>query len=249
MNQHPELSIDGPVATIVLRRPERANALSAQDLEQLMALIEQVNHTPEVLVLRLRGSGKYFCSGYDIRSIGGDRKIEFPEMVDALEMARPVTIAVLHGSVYGGATDLALACDFRVGATGIEMFMPAAKLGLHYYQSGMERYVSRMGLDNAKLLFLTARKMDAQAMLRIGYLTHLVEPDALETEVQALSSDCTSMAPLALVGMKRHLNRIARGALDVDALNTDIERAFRSNDLKEGQAAWAEKRPANFTGT
>ncbi len=249
MNQHPELSVHGAIATIVLRRPERANALSPDDLLQLMALIDQVNRTPEVLVLQLRGTGKYFCSGYDIRSIGGDRKIEFAELVDALEMARPVTIAVLHGSVYGGATDLALSCDFRVGGTSIEMFMPAAKLGLHYYQSGMERYVSRMGLDNAKLLFLTARKMDAEAMLRIGYLTHLVAPDALEAEVESLSSDCASMAPLALVGMKRHLNRIARGTLDVEALNTDIARAFRSNDLREGQAAWAEKRPARFTGS
>ena len=72
-----------------------------------------------------------------------------------LEMARPVTVAALHGGVYGGATDLALACDFRVGAHGIDMFMPAARLGLHYYRSGLERYVSRLGLDNAKRLFLT----------------------------------------------------------------------------------------------
>ena len=74
----------------------------------------------------LRGTGKYFCSGYDIGSIGGDRRIDFAAVVDAVEEARPVCIAVFHGSVYGGATDLALACDFRLGAEGIDMFMPAA---------------------------------------------------------------------------------------------------------------------------
>ena len=105
----------------------------------LAALLAEANGKPEILVLMLRGTGKYFCSGYDIGSIGGDRRIDFAAVVDAVEQARPVCIAVLHGSVYGGATDLALACDFRLGAEGIDMFMPAARLGMHYYRSGLER--------------------------------------------------------------------------------------------------------------
>lgn len=245
---HPELTIDGAVATITLRRPAQANRLSAEDLEVLSALITQVNARPEVLVLLLRGTGKYFCSGYDIASIGGGRKVNFEEVVDALEHARAVTVAVLHGGVYGGATDLALSCDFRVGAEGIDMFMPAARLGLHYYRSGLERYVTRLGLDNAKLLFLTAQKIDAAAMKRIGYLTHLVAPEQLEAEVASLSSACSSLAPLPLLAMKKHLNRIARGTLDASELQADIRRAYESDDLREGQAAWAEKRAPKFTG-
>jgi enoyl-CoA hydratase len=248
MNALPELTTDGPVAAITLRRPDQANRLTADDLQHLAALIDQVNQRPELLVLQLRSTGKYFCSGYDIGSIGATRKIDFAGMVDALEMARPVTIAVLHGGVYGGATDLALACDFRLGAEGIDMFMPAARLGLHYYRSGMERYVSRLGLDNAKLLFLTARKVGAAQMLRIGYLTQLVEAAQLEQEAADLSRDCASMAPLALVGMKRHFNRMARGTLDVDEFNADTLRAYQSADLREGQAAWAQKRQPHFTG-
>jgi enoyl-CoA hydratase len=248
MNTLPELTTEGAVATITLRRPNQANRLSADDLEQLAALINQINARPELLVLQLRSTGKYFCSGYDIGSIGASRKVDFAGVVDALEMARPVTIAVLHGGVYGGATDLALACDFRVGAEGIDMFMPAARLGLHYYRSGMERYVSRLGLDNAKLLFLTSRKIAAAQMLRIGYLTQLVDSAGLDEEVAALSRDCASMAPLALLGMKRHLNRMARGTLHVDEFNADALRAFQSADLREGQAAWTEKRAPRFTG-
>ncbi|MBU0747995.1 MAG: enoyl-CoA hydratase/isomerase family protein [Gammaproteobacteria bacterium] len=248
MNALPELTTEGALATITLRRPDQANRLTADDLEQLTELINQVNARPELLVLQLRSTGKYFCSGYDIGSIGASRKVDFAGVVDELEMARPVTIAVLHGGVYGGATDLALACDFRVGAEGIDMFMPAARLGLHYYRSGMERYVSRLGLDNAKLLFLTSRKIAAAQMLRIGYLTQLVEAVGLDEEVAALSRDCASMAPLALLGMKRHLNRMARGTLDVDEFNADALRAFQSADLREGQAAWTEKRAPRFTG-
>ena len=66
--------------------------------------------------------------------------MRFEALADAVEQARPITIAVLHGGVYGGATDLALACDFRLGAPATEMFVPAARLGLLFYRSGLERY-------------------------------------------------------------------------------------------------------------
>ncbi|TWO68455.1 enoyl-CoA hydratase/isomerase family protein [Caenimonas sedimenti] len=245
---NPQLTVDGGVATITLHRPAQANRLTAEDLEVLSGLIAQCNAMPEVLVLQLRGTGKYFCSGYDIASIGGGRKVNFEEVVDSMEHARAITIAVLQGGVYGGATDLALSCDFRVGAAGIDMFMPAARLGLHYYRSGLERYVTRLGLDNAKLLFLTAQKIDAATMKQMGYLTHLVDPAQLDAEVAGLAAACASMAPLPLLAMKRHLNRIARGTLDAAELQADIRRAYESADLREGQAAWAEKRPARFTG-
>ncbi len=128
------------------------------------------------------------------------------------------------------------------------MFMPAARLGLHYYQSGLERYVTRLGLDNAKRLFLTAEKLDAQQMKAVGFLTHLVESAQLDDEVARLAQTCAAMAPIALLGMKRHLNRIARGTLDVDALQADMRRAIESDDLREGQAAWADRRTPRFKG-
>lgn len=244
----PDLHVEGAIATITLRRPDQANRLTADDLDRLGSQIAAVNARAEVLVLQLRGTGKYFCSGYDIASIGGGRKIDFAQVVDALETARPVTIAVLHGGVYGGATDLALACDFRVGSRPIDMFMPAARLGLHYYRTGLERYVTRLGLDNAKRLFLTAQKIDAAEMKAIGYLTHLVDADRLESEVADLTNACAAMAPIPLLAMKQHLNRIARGTLDAAALQADIQRAYGSDDLREGQRAWAEKRAPRFVG-
>ena len=73
----PELTVDGAVATITLRRPDQANRLTPDDLAQLAALLAQVNAMPGVLVLLLRGTGKYFCSGYDIASIGGERPVDF----------------------------------------------------------------------------------------------------------------------------------------------------------------------------
>ena len=86
----------------------------------------------------------------------------FEDVAQALERLRPITICALAGSVYGGATDLALACDFRLGVQGMEMHMPAGALGMHYYPSGMQRYVSRMGLAAAKKAFLTALPFSAE---------------------------------------------------------------------------------------
>jgi enoyl-CoA hydratase len=244
----PELAIEGPIATITLRRPKQANRIEPDDLVALADHIAAVNALPDVLVLRLQAEGKYFCSGYNIGQIGRDRKVDFEGVVNALEDARPVTIALLHGSVYGGATDIALACDFRLGVTGIDMFMPAARLGLHFYPRGLERYVSRLGLDVAKRLFLTAERIGAEEMKSVGFLTNLVAPDALAQTADTLAATLARMAPIAMLGMKKHMNRIARGTLDAEDLQHDIARADTSADLREGQAAWAEKRAPRFIG-
>lgn len=244
----PELQIDGPLATITLRRPDRANLIGPDDLVALAGHIATVDADPAVRVLRIQAGGKYFCSGYDIGRMGAERVVAFDAVVNALEDARPVTLAVLQGGVYGGATDLALACDFRLGARGIDMFMPAARLGLHFYPRGLERYVSRLGLDAAKRLFLTAERIDADEMKAIGFLTHLVDAAALPERADQLTATLCGMAPLAMLGMKKHLNHIATGRLDPAALQQDIARAAASDDLKEGRAAWAEKRPPRFTG-
>jgi enoyl-CoA hydratase len=246
----PALDIARPVATLTLRRPENANRLEPDDLKAVVAHLATVNRDSGILVLQIRGEGKYFCSGYDISSLAtqSGSPLGFEDMANAVEAARPVTIAVVHGGAYGGGTDLALACDFRIGTHATEMFMPAARLGLHYYRGGLERYVTRLGVDSAKRLFLTAERFDAQAMRACGFLTDLVTADELEASVKRLADTLAAMAPLALLGMKKHMNRIARGALDVDDLNADIARAAASDDIREGAAAWAAKRPPKFTG-
>ncbi|WP_416052939.1 enoyl-CoA hydratase/isomerase family protein [Cupriavidus basilensis] len=247
----PRLSIDGSVATITFERPEVANRLSPRDLLVLREHINSINAMESVLVLRFTGTGKYFCSGYDIGALANADEAGAPafgEMIDLIEAARPVTIAAVNGGVYGGATDLCLACDFRVGVPQCDMFMPAARLGLHFYRGGLERYVSRLGVDTAKRLFLTADRLDADEMLKVGFLTEIVAADTLAHRVDALSATLAGMAPIALLGMKQALNQIARGALDTTALEREIARAGASEDLCEGAAAWREKRAAVFTG-
>ena len=97
-------------------------------------------------------------------------------------------------------------------------------------------------------LFLTAERLDSAEMQAIGYLTEVVEAEALAARVDALTATLAGMAPLALLGMKKNLQRIARGTLDAAELQADITATVQSADLQEGRAAWAEKRAPKFTG-
>lgn len=247
----PTLEVNGHVATISLNRPDHANRLNPSDLSVLRCHIETVNQDQEVRVLRLVSRGKYFCSGYDISSLAhadAPSSIYFGETVDLIERARPVTIASIHGGVYGGGTDLSLACDFRLGASSANMFMPATRLGLHFYPGGLRRYVSRLGLNESKRLFLTAEKIDSQEMLRIGFLTEVVDDDGLERRLDELTKRLLEMAPIPLLGVKRHLNLIAGGELRIEEIEKSVLLSESSGDIAEGAKAWAEKRAPEFKG-
>lgn len=248
--QAPLLEVADGVARITLRRPRQANRLAVEDLAMLGGMLEAVNADPSVRVLVLAGEGRHFCSGFDLGALGAiDAGARFGELADALEAARPITIARLHGGAYGGAADLALACDFRLGAAAVEMFVPAARIGLHFYAGGLQRFVNRLGLATAKQVLLAGRTLDAPALQDCGYLDQLLpDVDTLDAALSALTAELLGMAPLALLPMKRHLNAIAAGRLDEERLAADILRARDSADLVEGQAAWAGKRPARFKG-
>jgi len=251
----PVLEISGARATIRLNRPTHLNRLQAEDLGDLLKLFDRIEADPAVRVLVLTGTGRAFSAGYDLNSVAAratsareeqSAGSAFEVVVNRLEDLGVPTICRLNGGVYGGATDLALACDFRIGIDTAEMFMPAARLGLHYYKSGIARYVSRLGADNAKKLFLTAQKIGAPEMLRIGYLTAMVPLESLDEEVDKLAAVLAGNAPVAMAGMKRAINEIAHGKLDEAAADLRHRESMRGAEIKEGIKAFAEKRPPRF---
>src|SRR6478752_2758363 len=251
----PVLDIAGARATIRLNRPKHLNRLQADDLDVLMNLFDRIEADPAIRVLVLTGTGRAFSAGYDLNSVA-ERAVStveqrsagsaFEVVVNRLEDIGLPTICRLNGGVYGGSTDLALACDFRIGIDTSEMFMPAARLGLHYYRSGIKRYVTRLGVDNAKKLFLTAQKIGAPEMLRIGYLTAMVPVEKLDEEVGKLADVLAGNAPVAMRGMKRAINEFARGELDEQAADERHRASMRGDEIKEGIKAFAEKRPPRF---
>ncbi len=252
----PVLSIADGRAVVRLNRPRQHNRIEPQDLTALEQFFTRIDADATIRVLVLTATGKSFSSGFHIgalveRNAGEDDNYDrdaFERTVDRLEQLRVPTIAALNGSVYGGATDLALACDFRIGVEGMQLLMPAARLGIVYYESGIRRYVTRLGVGAAKKLFLTAQPLDATEMLRIDYLDEIVPPDQLMGRVEVLASTLTANAPLAVAGLKQAINETAAGRLDHDAFAAIRARCSESNDHKEALRAWAERRAPVFSG-
>lgn len=251
----PVLHVAGGVATITLNRPAQRNRMENGDLQTLLAQFEAINRDPDVrvLVLTANTAGQpkpVFCAGYDIGGFNeqGQGATAFEKVPDALAAMRPITVCALNGSVYGGATDVVLACDLRIGLQGIEWRMPATALGLHYYPSGLQRYISRFGVAAAKRAFLTARPFDWQQLERLGLFEAFVTPDQWQATQQALVQDILALAPLAAQETKKSLNEIANGHMDWSALRAREELTSTSADFAEGRTAFAERRKPVFVG-
>lgn len=254
----PQLKIEGAVALLTLRRPAQANRIQPEDiavLQQHFRSLAAAGTTVRALVIT--ATGKHFSAGYDIGAVldtldaavsAGRSNNAFGDMVDALEALPQVSFCALNGGVFGGSTDLALACDFRIGVPHTRLFMPAARLGLHYYPSGMRRYLSRLGLNAAKRLFLLADELDAAQLLRIGYLDDIVAPEELMSQVMGWADKAAATAPLASAGMKRTLNSLADGSFDAASCAARELACMRSADLREGVAAWRDRRATRFEG-
>jgi enoyl-CoA hydratase/carnithine racemase len=206
----PSLRINECYAQITLRRPAQHNRIDPQDIEVIMAHLDSIERHPDVRAIVLSGSGsKTFCSGYTLGAIQSQLNNSFEDMLDRLETLPLPTICALNGSVYGGGTDLAICCDFRIGVTDSRMFMPAAKFGLHYYPGGLRRFVTRVGPGFTKKLFLTGQTIDAAEMLRVGYLNELVPPSELPERIQAYISAIITGEAGAISSMKSHIDALA----------------------------------------
>lgn len=251
----PLLNIRGAVATLTLRRPTLRNSLTDDDLNTLLNHFDAINGNTavQVTVLRADTTGQkqaVFSAGYNVGGFDNDpmAPLFFEKIPEALERLRPVTICALNGSVYGGATDLVLACDFTVAQRGHTWRMPAAALGLHYYPSGLRRYVSRFGLQASKRAFLLGQSMPYETFDSLSIFEALVEANDFETTINQLVDNLCGMAPLALASTKKSLNEIASGLYNEPALKERSRHSVFSHDFAEGRAAFSERRAPKFTG-
>jgi enoyl-CoA hydratase/carnithine racemase len=260
----PTLAITGHRARIELRRPEKRNRIEPADLIALHEIFETIDGDDSIRSVVLTAGGPVFCAGYHLGALGNDNpsnsdegeddapppqdQVDFGRACDRLERLRPPTICALNGSVHGGGTDLALACDFRIGVEGSVAAMPAARIGLQYYASGLGRYVTRLGPGPTKRMFLTAQPVPAEELVRLGYLDEVVAPEELEAKVDELASAIEALAPLAIANTKRAINDIASGDPDWSAIEEGAMATMRSHDHREGIRALQEKRPPEFLG-
>ena len=246
-----KLSIQGPIAELILNNPERHNSLGAAELKGLSESLTTVASNPELRVLVITGAGeKTFCGGaslVDLRSgaITGD---DFQAVTDQISSLTIPTIAALNGSVFGGGAELALSCDFRIGVEGMILRVPPATMGLCYPISGIETFTKKLGPNVSKRLLLAAEKLEGEALIQIGFLDSLVARTELNGVAYAYAEQLAANAPLSVQGMKKIVDAIVDNSLDREAAKAIADQCWNSEDLKEGLVAQKEKRAPRFNG-
>ena len=230
------------VLVVTLDRPERRNALDAESLDILAEAIASAG--PEVRVLVLRGAGGHFCAGADLTGLEDQHFAQLLQRVlRGLQEARFPTLAAVDGAALGAGTQLAVACDLRTAAPGAKFGIPAAKLGLMVNHWTVDRLAALAGPGPAAAMLLAAEVLSGTDAHRIGLVTRLgpVE-DAL-----AWADEIAELAPLTIAGHKLMLDRL--GADDDDpVVAAAFTRAWASDDLREGLAAFRERREPRFEG-
>ncbi|RJP60006.1 MAG: enoyl-CoA hydratase [Deltaproteobacteria bacterium] len=251
------------ICTIVFNRPEKRNSLSPPLLIQFIRVMESLNDDQETRVVVVRGAGnEAFSSGYSIFDIP---KGISPEDMEALKKINPLlrgleviseyrypVIAMVNGFTLGAGCELAATCDLRIASDKAKFGMPPAKLGVLYSFSGHRRFVNLVGEANAKELFLTGRMVDAHKAKEMGLVNYVVSEDDLLSATYDLAREIIENAPLSVSGAKILINKSVSSPMPTpedEAMAEElINRCFSSEDLKEGQKAFKEKRKPVFRG-
>ncbi|HSC96442.1 MAG TPA: enoyl-CoA hydratase [Burkholderiales bacterium] len=250
---------DGAIGWVIFNNPERHNATSYEMWQALPVVLDEFVADPEVRVIVLRGAGeKAFSAGADISQFkekrSGAAAKEYNAAADAAnqalrQCAKP-TIAMIRGYCIGGGVAIATGCDIRVAAADARFGVPAAKLGLGYRFDGIKRLASIVGPAFTAEIFFTARQFTAQEALQMGLVNRVVAAPELESFVQDYARVIASNAPLTIAAVKRSLNELQKDAAERDLALCQrmVDACFASEDYREGQAAFMEKRKPQFKG-
>lgn len=251
---------DGPIGWIVFNNPARHNAVSIEMWQSLPIVLDAYAKDPEVRVVILKGAGdKAFVSGADISQFkekrsGAEAVRNYNATSDAASealrnFAKP-TIAMIRGYCIGGGTATAINCDLRIAADDARFGVPAAKLGLGYRYSGIHRLATLVGPAYTAEIFFTARQFTAQEALQMGLVNRVVPVGELERYTLDYANTISINAPLTIAAVKRALIEYHKdpGERDLARCQKMIDDCFASEDYKEGQTAFMEKRKPVFKG-
>lgn len=252
-----ERGADG-VAVVTLDRPAKRNAITLAMWQGLKSIFQELGEPNEVRAVVLTGAGTSFSAGADISEFATVRadarsgaiyeSAEEQALLAVLHCHKP-TIAQISGFAIGGACALACACDFRIADRSAVFFVPAARLGIVYSLLETELILRQVGLANAKRILFSGERMAAEEAMRVGLLTELVDAD-VAVAARQFASPFAANAPISMAGNKAILNALARGEAGQRhaELEAWIHRSMESDDYKEGQRAFREKRAPRFSG-
>lgn len=241
-----ELSLDGAMAVVTISTTDGLNVMSTAAVTQLGEVIDAVARNADIRCTVIRATGKVFVAGADIKQMSSfdvAAARSFGQtgsaVCDAIENLPSITIAALQGAALGGGCEIALACDFRIATQKVKIGLPETTLGLLPGWGGIPRSVKLVGAPAAKRMMFGGAPLSAARAHEIGLVDELVEDEtALDNAITDMRKSFTRGGPSAIALIKRAL----RDGEDVSAFAA----CFAAAESKEGMAAFAEKRAANW---
>jgi enoyl-CoA hydratase len=244
------------IAWITIDRPEVRNALDLQTVNELHAVIAEINNSEDAGVAVLTGGGdRVFVAGADIRSIRERTMMDALKGINtrlfkAIEDCDKPVIAAVNGFAFGGGCELALSCDIRICSDQAKFALPEASLGIIPAAGGMYRMARVAGIGITKEMILTGEPIDAQRALQTGIVSRVVPMTELLKTAEEIAQKILSRGPLAILLAKRSLNLITQmpteAAMALECVVQGI--LFDTEDKQEGTTAFLEKRPPHFKG-
>jgi enoyl-CoA hydratase/carnithine racemase len=252
-----ELSLNGAVATLLINKPERRNALNQAMWAALHQAVLAIDANERIRAVVLTGEGgKAFCAGADISEFAefakeSERQTENNKVVQnaqaALQALTKPTIAMIRGACVGGGCGLARACDFRFAEPEAKLGITPAKLGLLYSLADTRRLYNLVGPARSREMLYTGKIVGAAEAENIGLLNRVVATDDLAKETYAFAETLALGSATSIAGMKQVLAVLeGQGAGGETNLETLFAEAFEGRDFREGTAAFMEKRSPNF---
>ncbi|MEA5456299.1 enoyl-CoA hydratase/isomerase family protein [Sinomonas sp. JGH33] len=249
--------VDGPVGWIRLNRPEALNALNADLVPQLDAALTRFEQDPAIRVLVITGTGRAFCAGGDLNSFDPEEKdtvhVFLERAAETLEhipsIQKPV-IAALNGVTAAGGLEIAMACDLVIAARSVRIGDGHANFGLLPGAGGAVRLARAVGPARAKYLSFTGQLFPADFFLSWGLVNEVVDDDELDQRVQELAETIAAKSPIVLAGAKQLIDESFDQPLEAGlrAERIAMYAHMQTQDMREGLAAFAEKRTPHYTG-
>jgi enoyl-CoA hydratase len=258
MSASVQVAREGAVAVLTINRPDVLNALDTGTLDALRQAVAGLGDDPAVRALIVTGAGdRAFVAGADVRELAGRRPAEArayarsgQRLFDMIEQLGKPVIAAINGFALGGGCELAMACTLRIAAETARLGQPEVQLGLIPGFAGTQRLARLVGTGAALDLLLTGRQVTADEALRMGLVNRVVAPGELMAAARQLAGELASRPPLAVRYVIEAVHHGSNAAFDAaQTLEAALfGLAASTDDMREGTAAFLEKRKAIFRG-